>query len=235
MYISFCFAAALAATVWIFFRISGGQFNPAVTVGLCIIGAVPVVRGIVIIPAQILGGIAASYVVKYLFPGPLAVTTTLSIETTQIQGLFIETFLTAQLIFTIFMLAVEKHRATFLAPLGIGLSLFTAEMAGVYYTGGSLNPARSFGPSLANSRFPPEHWIYWVGPLLGALLASGFYKIMKVLRYEEVNPGQDDNDLVEFKSLLADDAHTRHSRHALSFNDSFARPLSITESMFDRR
>lgn len=100
-------------------------------------------------------------------------------------------FLTAQLVFTIFMLAAEKHRGTFIAPIGIGLSLFIAELMGVYYTGGSLNPARSFGPCVVVHSFYSYHWIYWVGPILGALLASGFYMFIKALEYETVNPDQD--------------------------------------------
>ena len=48
----------------------------------------------------------------------------------------IEMFLTAELVFTIFMLAAEKHKGSFLAPIGIGLSLFIAELSGVYFTGG---------------------------------------------------------------------------------------------------
>ena len=100
-------------------------------------------------------------------------------------------FLTAQLVFTIFMLAAEKHRGTFIAPVGIGLSLFIAELMGVYYTGGSLNPARSFGPCVVLGSFHSYHWIYWVGPALGSLLASGFYMFIKALEYETVNPEQD--------------------------------------------
>lgn len=50
----------------------------------------------------------------------------------------IEMFLTAQLVITIFLLAAEKHKGTFLAPVGIGLSLFIAELSGVYFTGGKL-------------------------------------------------------------------------------------------------
>lgn len=69
-------------------------------------------------------------------------------------------FLTAQLVFVVFMLAVEKHRSTFLAPVGIGLTLFVGEIVGVYYTGGSLNPARSFGPNVVMGSFPNYHWIY---------------------------------------------------------------------------
>ena len=66
---------------------------------------------------------------------------------------------------------------------------------GVYYTGGSLNPARSFGPDVVNHKFFGYHWIYWLGPLLGSLLASGFYKFMKMIEYETANPGQDFNDI----------------------------------------
>jgi aquaporin rerated protein, other eukaryote len=79
------------------------------------------------------------------------------------------------------------------APVGIGLSLFIAELLGVYYTGGSLNPARSFGPCVILHSFNGYHWIYWVGPILGSLLASGFYMFIKALEYETVNPEQDDS------------------------------------------
>lgn len=96
-------------------------------------------------------------------------------------------FLTAQLVFTIFMLATEKHEGTFIAPVGIGLSLFVAELMGVFYTGGSLNPARSFGPAVITHTFSSYHWIYWVGPILGAFLASTFYMFIKALEYETVN------------------------------------------------
>ena len=69
-------------------------------------------------------------------------------------------FLTAQLVLVVFMLAVEKHKSTFLAPVGIGLTLFVTQIVGVYYTGGSLNPARSFGPDVVLGSFPGYHWIY---------------------------------------------------------------------------
>jgi len=64
-------------------------------------------------------------------------------------------------------------------------------LTGVYFTGGSLNPARSFGPAVVTHKFEKYHWIYWVGPILGALVAAGFYKFIKVLEYETANPGQD--------------------------------------------
>ncbi|KAK7757135.1 Aquaporin-1 [Diatrype stigma] len=200
MFISLCFGLSLAVNAWTFFRISGGLFNPAVSIGMMVVGArieVTYVRGILIIIAQLLGAIAASAVVYGLQPGGFNVATTLGGPTTVAQGLFIEMFLTMQLVFTIFMLAAEKHKGTFMAPLGIGLSLFIAELMGVYYTGGSLNPARSFGPCVVNGHFPGYHWIYWLGPILGALVASGFYVLIKALEYETVNPEQDHETAAE--------------------------------------
>lgn len=129
----------------VFFRVSGGLFNPAVTLAMLLIRAVTVARAICLFWAQMLGGILASVLVRYLFPENFNVRTTLGGGATVVQGIFIEALLTAELVFTIYMLAAEKHRATFIAPVGIGLALFIAEMVGVQFTGGSLNPARSFG------------------------------------------------------------------------------------------
>lgn len=104
---------------WVFFRISGGLFNPAVTVGMALIGALPWIRGALLIFVQILGGITAAALVACMFPGNLTVQTTLGGGTSVVQGLFIEMILTAQLVFTIFMLAAEKHKGTFIAPVGM--------------------------------------------------------------------------------------------------------------------
>ncbi|GAB7351910.1 hypothetical protein MBLNU459_g2452t1 [Dothideomycetes sp. NU459] len=194
LYISLAFGFSLAVNAWVFFRITGGLFNPAVTLGMCLIGAVTWFRGALVFVGQILGSLAAAGVVSALFPGPMNVSTTLGGGTSIVRGLFIEMFLTAMLIFTIFMLAAEKHKGTFIAPIGIGLALFVAELTGVYFTGGSLNPARSFGPCVVLHKFPGYHWIYWLGPALGALVAVGFYKLVKTLEYETANPGQDFND-----------------------------------------
>ena len=97
---------------------------------MCLIGAVPWIRGGLVFIAQILGAIAAAAVVSALFPGDMRVSTDLTAGTSVVRGLFIEMFLTAMLVLTIFMLAAEKHKGTFLAPVGIGLALFVAELSG---------------------------------------------------------------------------------------------------------
>ncbi|KAA8902682.1 aquaporin-like protein [Sphaerosporella brunnea] len=184
LYVALSFGFSLAVNVWIFFRVSGGLFNPAVTFAFWLTGNLSFLKAFVIFGAQMLGGMTAAAIVSALFPGSLDVTTTLGAGTNKAQGLFIEMFLTAELVFTVLMLAVEKHRATFLAPIGIGLVFFVIELVGVYFTGGSANPARSFGPCVVNRSFPGIHWIYWVGPGLGALLAAALFRFMKKMEYE---------------------------------------------------
>ncbi|KAL1613531.1 Aquaporin-1 [Neofusicoccum ribis] len=190
LYISLGFGFSLVVNIWVFFRISGGLFNPAVTLGLCLIKAVPWTRGGLTFISQIIGGITAAGIVKVLFPDAPSFRTTLQ-GTSIARGLFIEMFLTTELVFTVFMLAAEKHKATYLAPIGIGMALFVAELSGVPFTGGSLNPARSFGPDVVEGTFDGYHWIYWLGPALGTLLAVALYRLMKMLEYETANPGQD--------------------------------------------
>jgi aquaporin related protein len=194
LYIALSFGFSLMVNVWVFYRISGGLFNPSVTLGLFLIGAIPWTRAIIFFVAQMLGGMAAAGVVSAMFPGPLDVSTVLSKNMSKAQGLFLEMFLTSLLVFTIFMLAVEKHKATHIAPIGIGLAFFLAELVGLFYTGGSLNPARTFGPCVVTHEFPGYHYIYWLGPLMGTLLATGFYKLYSTMHYQTINPGQDFDD-----------------------------------------
>jgi aquaporin rerated protein, other eukaryote len=79
---------------------------------MCLVGALPWIRGLFLLIAQILGGITAAAITSALLPGPLMVRTNLGGGTSIVQGLFIEMFLTAELVFTIFMLAAEKHKGT---------------------------------------------------------------------------------------------------------------------------
>lgn len=197
LFAALAFGFSLTVNVWAFYRVTGGLFNPSVTLALFLVGGLPAMRSGLIFLAQIAGGICAAAVVSCLFPGPLSVETTLGGGTSISQGLFIEMFLTAQLVFVIIMLAVVKHRSTYLAPVGIGLAFFLTELCGIYFTGGSLNFARSLGPAAVNHHFPGYFWIYFVGPLLGSLLASGFYWLLNSLHYETCNPGQDYSEMEE--------------------------------------
>jgi len=196
LFISFAFGFSLCINVWIFYRISGGIFNPSVTWACVLLGLMPIGKGVLLSVAQILGGIVAAAGAKAIVPVPLAVVVGLGENTSTTQGFFLETILTAELTLAILFLAVEKHRATPFAPLVIGFTLFTCHLVGVPFTGASLNPARAFGPAVVAGLFEKSHWIYWFGPTLGAGIAAGFYRLLKFSNYKTANLGQDfDRDL----------------------------------------
>jgi len=116
LYIAIVFAFSLMVNVWVFFRISGGLFNPAVTFAMLLCRALSPIRAFLLLAAQIAGSIFASFLVSVLFPTDFNVRTTLGSGTSLVQGVFIEAILTAELVFTIFMLAKEKHKGTSARP-----------------------------------------------------------------------------------------------------------------------
>ncbi|GAA5986346.1 hypothetical protein JCM10908_003713 [Rhodotorula pacifica] len=187
-YISCGAGLSLMVTTFTFARISGAFFNPAVSLGMALTGALKPMRAVLLICVQFLGGMCGAAIVAALTPGSRTFTTTLAPAMSISRGLFLEMMLTSVLVLAILFLVAEKHKRTVLAPVGIGLALFVAELYGVYWTGGSLNPARSLGPAIVSHSFPPYFWIYMVGPSLGAVLAAAFYKLLKWLEYETVIP-----------------------------------------------
>lgn len=66
---------------------------------------------------------------------------------------------------------------------------------GINYTGTSVNPARTLGVAIVNNHYVDEIWIFFVGPILGAVIAAGLYHLLKAMGYETANPGQDDDGL----------------------------------------
>jgi aquaporin related protein len=161
-----------------------------------------------------LAGIAAAGAVSATLPGPMAVNVRLGGGCSITQGLFIEMFTTLQLVFAVVMLAAVKHKATYIAPLGIGIALFIGHMLSIYYTGAGINPARAFGPDVVTHSFPGYHWIYWVGPLLGSLVAAAFFYILEALEWRTANPGQDFDDL-EYQ-IISPDKKTARPNVALA-------------------
>jgi len=189
-YISVSMGLSLLFSAWIFYRATGAAFNPNVSFALMLIKVISPTRFLLYATAQLVGAIAASAMLQALLPGPLHVTPSLAAGTNRAQGLFIEAFITCALVMSVLFMAVEKHRATYLAPIGIGITLFAGHLFAVAYTGAGMNTARAFGPSVV-SGFENDHWIYWIGPTLGSLLAVMIYAFMKKFRYWKVNKGQD--------------------------------------------
>jgi hypothetical protein len=166
-------------------------------------------RAIFVTGAQLLGAVAAAFAVKHIIPSDdVLFGVKLATGVTVAQGFFLEMITTFELVITILMLAGEKTKATFLAPLAIGLALFIAHLAAAFWTGAGINPA--------------SHWVYCThkihtsrniaddlgfGPFTGALLAAAFYRLLKVLHYEQVNGDQDKSaDEESVEPLLANQA-----------------------------
>ncbi|KAH9865743.1 hypothetical protein J1614_009330 [Plenodomus biglobosus] len=110
LYISLIFGFSLMVNVWVFFRVSGGLFNPAVSLGLYLIGAIGFIRASLCFIAQMLAGICAAAAVQAILPGDLNVSTTLGAGVSAARGVFLEMFLTSLLVFTICKSNLRRSR-----------------------------------------------------------------------------------------------------------------------------
>ena len=181
---------ALGIMVSAFAHISGGHFNPAVTLGALVTGKIQPVLAVLYWLAQFAGAVAAALLVKQLLPDALSGSIgvpALGAGVSTWQGLLIEAVLTFFLVWVVFATAVDP-RGTFsaIAGLGIGLILTVGILIGGPLTGGSLNPARAFGPELVQGEWT-NAWLYYVGPFAGGLIAAALYTFL----YLERDPAPD--------------------------------------------
>lgn len=180
------FGFSVMFSVWCFSGVSGGALNPAVSLSLALSRAINPTRCVVHWIAQILGGMAAGGAASAMTPGRVLFANSLGLGCSKTRGLFLEMFGTTILCFTVLMTAIESRDGTFMAALPIGISLFISHLALTAYTGTGVNPARSFGAALAAKSFPVYFWIYWIGPLLGGILASAIWHALQWLNYQDV-------------------------------------------------
>jgi aquaporin related protein len=111
----------LTIGIWLTYRISGGSLNPAVNLGLLIAGKMDTYTFLGYTVAQLAGSTAACGVVSIILPGEFKGANQLFGATSVLQGIVLEVVLTMILVLIVFFIAVEKSKATFLAPLIIGL------------------------------------------------------------------------------------------------------------------
>jgi aquaporin TIP len=154
-------------------RISGGHINPAVTVAALVARKIYLLPALSYIVAQFAGATAGSLLVMLVVPGDGGSLggTVLAPAVGAGSGLLLETILTFILVFVIFATAFNPRSSSAIAPVAIGITLVADHLLGVPLTGASMNPARSFGPALVAGQWA-DHWVYWVGPFLGGILAA---------------------------------------------------------------
>lgn len=171
---------AILISVAAFRHISGGAFNPAVTIALWATKRMPSLDAIAYIVSQLLGGLLAAVFLKLSY-GSYAQTVgvpTLAQPIKPIYGLLVEAITTFILMMVIMGVAVDG-RSTFNAVAGIPIGFTVAAdilFAGPL-TGGAMNPARWFGPAVASGQMT-NFWIWIAGPIIGALVAVFAYDLI---------------------------------------------------------
>ncbi|KAF3775837.1 Aquaporin [Nymphaea thermarum] len=174
--IALCHGFALFVAVSVGATISGGHVNPAVTFGLALGGQITILTGIFYWVAQLLGAIVACFLLKLVTGGLAVPTHTLGSGVGAIEGVVMEIIITFALVYTVYATAVDPKRGSLgtIAPIAIGFIVGANILAAGPFSGGSMNPARSFGPAVVSGNFT-DNWVYWVGPLIGGGLAGLVY------------------------------------------------------------
>jgi MIP family channel proteins len=175
----------LAVFAYAFGHISGTHINPAVTFGLALNGTVKWSEAVVYWVAQFVGALLAAFTLRavtdVVSPDAFAAANTAGVLTDQFPyyALAVEALLTFFLVNTVLHTAVAGKGGP-LAGWAIGTTLAIAILAGGPLTGASLNPARTFGPAIVSGSATKGmmYLIYFVGPLLGAALAVGVFKLL---------------------------------------------------------
>lgn len=167
----------LAVMVTATMRISG-HLNPAVTLGFLAARRIEPVMAVVYIIAQILGAVLAAYALKAVFPADIAAATRLggqsvALDVSTIQAMLCEAIATFFLTFVVFGTAVDPA-APKVGGFAIGLVVTADILAIGPLTGGSMNPARSFGPAIVSGVLEGQ-LIYWIGPIVGSVAAALLY------------------------------------------------------------
>lgn len=195
--IALAFSLSLTVSVNVFGGISGAHFNPAVTIGFLLTKRISFGAALLYIPAQIVGASLAAWACHLIWPAEAVELAKLGItlppvlpgegvEWPTVPIVFgVEFLLTFLLMVAIYGTAIdERGQAVNISAFGIGFAVAFDIFAGGPITGASMNPARSFGPSLVLQLLGGEastdafalHWVYWAAPIAGAVVGAWVYE-----------------------------------------------------------
>jgi MIP family channel proteins len=175
--VALSFGFAILAGVYALGHISGAHFNPAVTAGFWIGRRFPSADVFPYLAAQLAGALSAAVLLRALLGASASAASTVP-RIGVAPAFAVEVILTFFLMLVIMAVATAARVAGTVAGLAVGLTVAFDALMGGPLTGASMNPARSFGPALATGTWA-GHWIYWLGPLLGASLAVGAYDYVR--------------------------------------------------------
>ena len=175
--ISLAHGSAIGLMVYAFGHVSGAHINPAVTIPMIITKKISPADGAGYIALQLIGGIIAAFALVAILPdlGQAVNFGTQApgdlINGDPMSALWLEMIFTFFLVTTIFLVAVHKKAPAGIHGISIGGMVFLLHLVGVPLTGASMNPARTLGPAIV-SGFWEFHWVYWVGPIIGGIIAG---------------------------------------------------------------
>ena len=161
-------------------HISGGHFNPAVTIGFWVTKRLGTTQTLCYWIAQLAGATAAAYLIIAILPDsvwrPVGLgTPDLASDFTRMHGMLLEAATSFLLVWVVFATAADAKGAfNKIAGFAIGLTVTMDILFAGPFTGAAMNPARAFGPALASHHWA-NHGVYWVGPLFGGVLAGVIY------------------------------------------------------------
>ena len=170
---------ALGVLVSALGAVSGGHFNPAVTLGVWIAGRITAERAVTYVVAQLAGALLAGLALRAILPESMWVpaqlgTPALGLGTGPVAAIALEAILTMVLLFAVFGTAIDP-RAPKIGGLAIGLAITADILIGGPLTGAAMNPARWFGPAVAGGFL--DNWYVWIaGPAIGAAIAAALYR-----------------------------------------------------------
>ena len=181
LYVALAHGLALAVAISALGHISGAHFNPAVTISLMVARKITPVLGLLYIVGQIVGGVLACLALLAAVPGFSSSPARLAPAPGQgvdfMTAVVMEIILTFFLVLAVFGTAVD-NRAAKIGGFGIGLTVFVDILVGGPVSGGVMNPARAFSPFLVFGPYNADILIYWIGPIIGGVIAALLYNTL---------------------------------------------------------
>jgi len=182
-------------------HISGGHYNPAVTIALFLGGKIGLLKSIGYVAVQLIGAVVAAMILKQLFddstvdfkasvPAVNYAADGDGIIFGRTNALIMEIVLTFFLVYVICGSAVDSRGPHAIASLAIGLTITMDILLGGPLTGAAMNPARHFGPALVDGSWK-DGWLYWVGPIIGGVIATivqNYILIPRSVGFPDVEP-----------------------------------------------